>query len=64
MWGGATRGITVLIPGDGVVDEGKDCWSKNGNIPSPGAAGLRIFPGGQLSPRADSLSPGYSATVQ
>ena len=42
--------------------EGFLTW--DGNISSPGAAGQRRWPEGQLSPRAGSKSPRQSAITQ
>ena len=41
----------------GVVEVWRSFWSGEGNLSSPGAAGPRRWPKGQLSPRAGSISP-------
>ena len=38
------------------VEISKDFRSRDGNVPSPGAAGPRRWPDWQFSPRADSTS--------
>ena len=48
----------------GVVQIWKDFCSGDGKSSSPGAAGPRRCPEGQLSPRAGSMSPSESAITQ
>ena len=48
----------------GVVEVLKDISSGDKNLSSPGAAGPRRWPEGQLSPRAGSMSLSQSATSQ
>ena len=48
----------------GVVDIWKDFKSGDETLSSPGAAGPRRCPEGQLSPRAGSMSPSQSAITQ
>ena len=47
-----------------VVRMWKDSRCEDGNLPSPGAAGPRRWPEGQLSPRAGSMSLSELATSQ
>ena len=48
----------------GVVDVWKYFKSGDSNLSSPGAAGRRPLPKGQLSPRAGSMTPSQSAITQ
>ena len=68
QWGWGSQTVRGGIdPGDisfrpqfvGVVEVWKDLSS---GVSSPGAAGPRRWPEGQLSPRAGSMSPSQSAT--
>ena len=49
---------------DGVVEISKEFSSGDGSLSSPGAAGPRHWPEGQLSPRADRMSASQSAIIQ
>ena len=68
IWGFHTvrgRGRRYINPGDvcfrprvvGVVDVWNEFRPGDGTLPSPSAAGLRLFPERQLSRRAGSISP-------
>ena len=46
----------------GIVEIWRDFSSRDKTLPSPGAAGPRRWPEGQLSPRAGSMSLSHSAT--
>jgi len=72
QWGWSFHTVRGGIdPGDlrfrprvvGVVEIWKNCWSGDGKLYSPGAAGPR-WPEGRLSPHADSMSPSESAISQ
>ena len=49
---------------DGVVEISKEFSSGDGSLSSPGAAGPRHWPKGQLSPRADCMSANKSAITR
>ena len=73
QWGSSFHTVRGGIdPGDlrfrpravGVVRTWKYVWSGDGKLSSPGAAGHRRWPKGNVSPRAGSMSPSQSATSQ
>ena len=49
---------------DGVVEISTEFFFRNESLSSPGAAGPRHWPEGQLSPRADRMSASQSAIIQ
>ena len=63
--GGSDPGDPCFCPRVvGVVEIWKIFRPGDGNLPSPGSAGPRRWPEGQLSPHAGSMSPSQSAITQ